>query len=850
MNFYLTIILIQFVHYSFTYNSYFFTRYHSKRIKRNVPGGDRTGPCSNPNACVAGTCEDYQYQNQYICHCIILGKIGTKCSQPCPLNSSGQRRCRPCDSNPCFGSAVCIDVDSSNYRCVCPPWRVNNKCSTIIGKVCSINPCQHGKCNPKGISYSCSCSSGWTGKNCDTRLGPPCSSNPCQNGGRCIEQSGYRYTCQCINKYFGNNCQYPFGTITPCSKKPCLNEGTCISDDPKTYRCECIETFGGPHCEISFGQFKCKDKPCQNGGRCFPITKSDVICYCKQYYIGKYCEILDLPLDACRTFPCLNKGVCIPNGNEFRCECPAGYTGSRCELTAFTITPKPTGVCLSNPCKNNGACIVKGNTFECICPSGFVGNLCETKANYGGQCRPNPCQHSGVCYPYSGGSGNLFRCECGALWSGKFCETFITELTACTSNPCRNKGKCEVDSILGYICRCPFLYTGRNCEIFRTNTGFCLSDPCQNGGICLENIPLANDRSRTISRCICKNKNFSGFFCETKGCVAGKVCQNGGECVTFSDGKRECNCINGFSGPLCTDYNLCLKVKCQNGATCYNGACDCVAGFTGTLCDKIDEKFCQDPAVCKNGGSCEKPNRRANIPGKCRCLPGYTGSYCDKNLNGKNCFSPETSTIMLENGERELLKHLQTGDKLIGNNEFIGWIHFDVNSSNSQNYLRILVEDGFVDISSKHLIKKSDCLNCGSEFVFAEKLERSHYLITSNGEKKKIDKIEIVEHYGALAPLTTDGIIYVNDIESSCYALYDSHKISNILFSPIRSVYKVSGVNLLKGNHIIDRMTSFVSGMDVLGKTSNQFTSIYDDENVSWMAKIFLMFYDLSSSFY
>ena len=31
--------------------------------------------------------------------------------------------------------------------------------------------------------------------------------------------------------------------------------------------------------------------------------------------------------------PCVNGGICVPNGDSYLCACPAGYSGDNCEIT-------------------------------------------------------------------------------------------------------------------------------------------------------------------------------------------------------------------------------------------------------------------------------------------------------------------------------------------------------------------------------------------------------------------------------------------------------------------------------------------------------------------------------------
>ena len=75
--------------------------------------------------------------------------------------------------------------------------------------------------------------------------------------------------------------------------------------------------------------------------------------------------------DPCASQPCMNQGTCTSENGGFRCVCPAGYSGSRCEIR---------DACQSNPCMNGGTCqSINGNGgYQCVCPTGFSGPQCET----------------------------------------------------------------------------------------------------------------------------------------------------------------------------------------------------------------------------------------------------------------------------------------------------------------------------------------------------------------------------------------------------------------------------------------------------------------------------------------
>ena len=37
-------------------------------------------------------------------------------------------------------------------------------------------------------------------------------------------------------------------------------------------------------------------------------------------------------ITACTSNPCQNGGNCVENGNAYTCNCPVGYSGTRCEI--------------------------------------------------------------------------------------------------------------------------------------------------------------------------------------------------------------------------------------------------------------------------------------------------------------------------------------------------------------------------------------------------------------------------------------------------------------------------------------------------------------------------------------
>ncbi|CAF1547561.1 unnamed protein product, partial [Adineta steineri] len=84
-------------------------------------------------------------------------------------------------------------------------------------------------------------------------------------------------------------------------------------------------------------------------------------------FTGLNCNI---PL--CVTDSCFNGGTCLIRNDTLNCQCPCGFTGSRCE--------NPFDICSLTICQNNGTRILNatGCRCTCLCPSGYTGNLCQS----------------------------------------------------------------------------------------------------------------------------------------------------------------------------------------------------------------------------------------------------------------------------------------------------------------------------------------------------------------------------------------------------------------------------------------------------------------------------------------
>ncbi|XP_043925467.1 slit homolog 3 protein-like isoform X2 [Protopterus annectens] len=223
----------------------------------------------------------------------------------------------------------------------------------------------------------------------------------------------------------------------------------------------------------------CLSNPCKNNGTCNTDALGAYRCTCPFGFKGQKCE---LPVNSCITRPCQNGGTCHiskENPDEFSCSCPEGFEGLKCE-----INPDD---CEDNDCENNSTCVDGINNYSCLCPPNYTGELCEEVIDH---CVDdlNPCQHDSKCISFQKG----YRCECLPGYVGKQCETNFDD---CQNNKCSHGGEC-VDAINGYTCLCVEGFSGLFCEIpppmVLLQTSPCDNYDCQNGAQCitLQNEPV------------------------------------------------------------------------------------------------------------------------------------------------------------------------------------------------------------------------------------------------------------------------------------------------------------------------------------------------------------------------
>jgi hypothetical protein len=118
--------------------------------------------------------------------------------------------------------------------------------------------------------------------------------------------------------------------------------------------------------------------------------------------------------NACQFISCQNGGSCIFFSNIATCECPNGWTGSRCEIAGQRAIPQ-SALCASQFCLNGGRCIqLTSARATCFCLPGFTGTNCQNSSPLPTQSQINICQritcfNGGQCVQLS---SNVGYCQC------------------------------------------------------------------------------------------------------------------------------------------------------------------------------------------------------------------------------------------------------------------------------------------------------------------------------------------------------------------------------------------------------------------------------------------------------
>lgn len=335
------------------------------------------------------------------------------------------------------------------------------------------------------------------------------------------------------------------------------------------------------------------------------------------------------PYNACKDRPCLNRGRCLPANSKYgyKCDCPTGFTGSRCENTGRGCYP---GIC--GP---GGRCRDVAGGHQCICPMGRIGSGCRQQVQ--------------VIYPqFNGSSFSSYD----PIRNARFQLKIEIEI----------KPQSLDDGIV--------LYSGQNEDgsgdyvvvlmkdgylEFRYNTGsgeavlkskkklvsnewvrITATKSGQEGSLIINNEePVKGTSPGTYIGLDLRSRLYLGGM-DPDGRLPDDVDVQSGFHGCIAELK-----INMLSMDLtrdaretlevrdCGETNICNRHICKNGGTCLEGTalgyrCSCPASYTGEKCE-VEINLCLTQQPCRNNGVCSVTSTGY----RCDCPLGFMGKNCE-----------------------------------------------------------------------------------------------------------------------------------------------------------------------------------------------------------------------------
>ncbi|CAF3518338.1 unnamed protein product [Rotaria socialis] len=343
----------------------------------------------------------------------------------------------------------------------------------------------------------------------------------------------------CPQGYYGEHCEYcafgyrrqpsfggPFANCVPCD---CHNHS--LSCDVETSRCACQHHTTGDNCE-----------------RCLP---------------GYYGQAHQGTPDDCQKCPCPAGVSCtqLPQGNVVCLNCPAGYTGDRCEFCDDGYFGDPEGLVtgVRRPCEK---CSCSGNI-----DINTIGN-CNTTTGHCLRCNRNTygvyCEK---CLPGHWGDALLdikcHACNCHPKGTQRHSDNSLLQCNLQTGQcPCKS----NVQARQCDLCENGYwnLNSDRGCETCKCNPTGAYNISC----------------SVSTGQCFCK-PGVTGQYCDR--CLPNHY-------GFSSEGCSQCSC----------DQYGSLDVQCDIAT----GQCPCKDNFMGQKCDLCEENKYRDGFECPNCPSC------------------------------------------------------------------------------------------------------------------------------------------------------------------------------------------------------------------------------------------------------
>ncbi|XP_046742518.1 basement membrane-specific heparan sulfate proteoglycan core protein [Diprion similis] len=432
--------------------------------------------------------------------------------------------------------------------------------------------------------------------------------------------------------------------------------------------------------------------------------------------------------ETCAENSCSNGGVCQEAATEegYRCLCPAGYTGNRCDNVGQACYP---GAC------GNGTCNDLGDGFTCDCPIDKGGLKCELDVSveepafldrnaYLAYRTPKALRKIKLAMtfkPSDSGDGILMYCAQNNEGLGDFIALVIKDRHV--------ELRFDLGSGMAVVRSNHVVQPGTWLHV-RASRDFKEGKLSVNGEAQVEGrspgssktmnldtllyIGGVNSRRVTVNRNVGIVENFRG--CISKFDVAG---QNIDILKSVIESSNIQDCVGKYSNhtdfppyettpaptrpptsPSTTQFNPCVSNPCVHGACQVTEnldySCVCEYGYVGRNCENV-LKQCELLKPCTNKGIC------TDLPGgfKCDCLLGFNGLRCeipveiasDVAFRGDGWLELERS-LMTHEEEKEVLGFEISTNK---SNGLIMWHGQTPKDLSADDFISLAVVDGYVE---------------------------------------------------------------------------------------------------------------------------------------------------------
>lgn len=335
----------------------------------------------------------------------------------------------------------------------------------------------------------------------------------------------------------------------------------------------------------------------------------------------------------CQSRPCQRGGTCSPAATDtgYKCDCPPGYSGLRCELVGDRCYP---GVCGSR-----GTCIDLANNlgYKCVCPVGRSGERCEqgfqvnTPAFDGNSYIAYPkiedaqqqVQISLMFRPRSLEDGILLYNAAGTDGYGDFISLAIKDRhlefrydSGSGTAVIRSQDELQQDQWTTLVAE-----RNQRDGSLSINGGVAVKGQSEGSTIGLNlRSPLyigGVDPSTRIAPGVGVTRGFHG--CISDLVIRGQAIDMAHDAIGFIH-IRDCD----------RDESPCARRPCQNNGVCEelsatDYSCRCPSQFTGLNCE-IERNVCTQQNPCQNGATCEADPRTGTF--RCLCPLGFSGATC------------------------------------------------------------------------------------------------------------------------------------------------------------------------------------------------------------------------------